>query len=132
MRFGRVDWPPPVEHRAQIRLFLAPAIEGTETDTISGVEEQIASGAAQLWAACDDEVRMALVTRFREGRDGLALEYWLLGGEGHQAWFDMMVETIEAAARACGCAKIVGEGRPAWVRLFKGYRQVAVCMEKRL
>lgn len=133
MRFGIFAWPCSEDIWRQVAPLLQRSIERTDDEEMRDALAALDRGTAHLWIAEDDGgIAMALLTLIVKTRDGLALEYWHIGGKRPDQWFGMMTETVEAAARQAGLVKVLGGGRPGWQRLAKGYRTTGIRIEKRL
>jgi hypothetical protein len=78
------------------------------------VLQRIATGQAQYWETPDG--RGALVTEVLRFPNLSVVNYWLAAGELHAC--HSLVPTIESWARAQGCTRGIGMGRPGFARLL--------------
>lgn len=101
--------------------WLEPALKaGTDADSRADLEQQIATGRAQLWVGDEG----ALVTQLVRRADGSLVHFWL--GGGRMKSLLEMRPGIEAWARSFGCQFATIKGRKGWDRVFarSGYRRI--------
>ena len=100
----------------EMRDGLAQALErGAEGYSITDLEDDLASGAAMLWAGSE----CALVTSIHDGPEGRFLHVWL--GCGALADLVSLEPGISAFARARGCRFATIGGRRGWARAFRSH-----------
>lgn len=120
-----------VEQWGRARRLLIPAIEWGGEYTEDQVRQQIADREAQLWIGEDSEIRCAVVTSIRTGRDGPICDIWLMGGNDRSLWLHFLA-VIEAAAADRGCVAMELTGRTGWRRVLPDYREQAIVLRKAL
>lgn len=93
---------------------LVQALErGGEGYGLTDLENDLASGAAMLWAG----ENCALVTSIHDDPDGRFLHVWL--GTGSLPDLIRLEPGIAAFARARGCRFATVNGRSGWARVFR-------------
>lgn len=88
----------------------------------------LAKGHAKLWISWDEEARVAeaaMVTEILAFPRCRECHVMLIGGRNMDRWLEPFFATLEAYARAQGCAQVSGMGRRGWERVMArlpGYR----------
>lgn len=114
--------------RPMIERAYAETDEFCPTDMLDGLK----AGKLLLWVSAPSGTILAvLVTALLPKPSGLACKLVACGGTGMKIWLNGHTQ-IEAYARAEGCAKLLAEARPGWIRKLPGYTINGMVLEKRL
>lgn len=106
--------------------------EGARIETPESYRDRCLDRSAQLWLLKDGEHVVGCgITEIYDTAKGLTCGIPILSAEEFSV-LEALFETVEAWARAEGCARLEGFGRPGWVRALKpaGWRPVATVIEK--
>lgn len=104
--------------------------EGLDTYATKDVLQAAQEGYMQIWVAGSVAAVVTLIVEYPKHK---ALIAAFCGGSDGPSWWEDMDLTLEQFARDNGCeeVRIIGRGR-AWVRVLKGYEEVATIARKRV
>jgi hypothetical protein len=97
------------------------------THELEDVWAAIAGGRAQLWP----NEKSVVVTTLEYLPRKVVLRYWLCGGDKLEDCL-LAEPAIEKWAKEAGATLTFISGRPAWLKVLKGYRKAGVCLVKDL
>jgi len=92
---------------------IEPAVKYQQSYTIDDIEDKIRHGFFHLWPGKNSAMITELVNLPQER------VYNLLFAGGKYDEIEGIIEQIEVFARAIGCSKLMGGGRPGWHRKIK-------------
>lgn len=117
----------------KVRDGIAEALRKGAGGLFSELENDVLSGRALVWLAVKDksDIRGTCITQLLKTERGLVCSVMALAGARLKEWFGHL-PAIEQFARDEGCVAMTLNGRKAWTRLLKDYRQTAVTMQKEL
>tara|TARA_Y100001937_G_C7130262_1_gene336979 strand:- start:2232 stop:2618 length:387 start_codon:yes stop_codon:yes gene_type:complete len=92
---------------------IEPALKHQDSYTIDDVEDKIRSGYFHLWPGEES----AFITEFIIMPRMRALNLIFCGGNYEE--LTSMLPSIESFAKAAGCKRLYGGGRPGWYRKIK-------------
>ena len=117
---------------AHARGRIQSAIEQTGLSDFGEVEKDILRGGQLLWLAWNGEaIEAAATTQLTRIGDRKVCTLTACAGEHRERWLPLF-GTIEAYAKAEGCAVMRVFGRKGWSRVLDGYRVEHVVLEKEL
>ena len=115
-----------------VSAVIARAIARGNVSRFADLERAVLSGAALLWLAVDrDRIVAAAVTQLAATDTEKHCILVACAGARMRRWLSL-IETIEAYARAEGCARVRIVGRTGWARMLAGYRTSRVILDRRL
>ena len=94
-------------------IVIEPAVKYQQSYTIDDIEDKIRHGFFHLWPGKNSAMITELVNLPQER------VYNLLFAGGKYDEIEGIIEQIEIFARAIGCSKLMGGGRPGWHRKIK-------------
>lgn len=102
-------------------------------ETVESYRDRCIDGSAQLWLIRDDCVIGAAITEVYDSPKGLTCAVPVVGAVSLDD-IGPAFEEIEVWARAEGCVRLEGCGRPGWPRALKsrGWRLLSVVVEKEI
>lgn len=92
---------------------IEPAVKYQQSYTIDDIEDKIRHGFFHLWPGKNSAMITELVNLPQER------VYNLLFAGGKYDEIEGIIEQIEVFARAIGCSKLMGGGRPGWHKKVK-------------
>lgn len=130
----------PLEHAStawnQARHCLEPAVDRAGGRwTMEHLCAAVIMGNTQLWVAFDDDkVWGAVTTEIVRYPAKTMLSMHFLGGEGFDAWYSDMLDSLTQHAREAGCDGIEGIARFGFWEWLKddGFRRTSAFYEKEI
>lgn len=108
------------------------AIQRTNLNHFSDIEDQILTGDSLLWLAWDGERIMAAAsTLLTETETDRICTMTACGGSDMREWLPLL-ERIETYAKDEGCSIFRIFGREGWLRILDGFHKTAIVIEKGL
>jgi hypothetical protein len=112
-----------------VEPLVASALAHTSGEcTTADVAERLLDGRAALWimVELDGPMLGILVAEVIHWPQQALANAWIVAGQDLDRWLPVANSTLEAWARARGCAAVIGEGRAGFVRRLAhlGYREV--------
>ena len=101
-------------------------------DTFETTEQDVLSGGALLWLACQGtKVLGAAVSKIWKSPKYKICSVLAVGGESLHEWKQCLAD-IEAYAKTENCDLVRLSGREGWRRIFTDYEQPWIVLEKRI
>ena len=113
-----------------VKPWLEAALKNNPRYSMKDVWGLVESGNWQMWVAVTDRIEAVCLTTLIEYPQQKWAHVIALTGRNRRAWQQQYHDTIEAWAKANGCAGVESEARKGWARIFPDYRMTHLKLEK--